>query len=315
MESNQEFTVKSPDAGCRLDILCVAHYPGFSRAQLQQLIKSGDLTVNDLIVKPRYMVKEGDRISIKRAKAPVLVPSVAPLALDIPIIYEDRHVVVINKPAGVNTHSGTGITGGTIADWFAARYKALLPVGEPGRSGIVHRLDKDTSGVMILAKSQPALDHLKYQFQQRRAKKEYLALVHGLPGESDGRITRALARSRHNPTRRTVDPAGKPAITEWRLEKKLRGKFSLLRVFPLTGRTHQIRVHLHFLGFPIVGDPLYVFKRQKSPFGVTRQMLHAEVLTIVLPTGQQKIFAAPLAEDFAQVIDNLRVRHAVQPVN
>jgi 23S rRNA pseudouridine1911/1915/1917 synthase len=143
-------------------------------------------------------------------------------------------------------------------------------------------------------------------------KKEYLALVFGVPGGTDGRVTRPLVRSRRNPSRRAAVPRtetntliGKPAITEWRLEKAFAKKYALLRVFPLTGRTHQIRVHLHHIGHPIVGDALYTFKRQKPPAGVPRQLLHAEKLTVMTSPGVRKTFTAPLPEDFQSVLDRL----------
>jgi len=306
MSTHRQFVISSTEAGLRLDIFCVGRLEGLSRSQIQQLIKLGHIKVNGDTVKPRHALRGGDLVEIdqiERQSGKSALPVEQP---KIPIIYEDRQVVVINKPAGISAHQGNGTNGQTIADWFAYRYAALLPVGEPERSGIVHRLDKDTSGVMILAKTPEALEHLKKQFKNRRAKKEYLALVYGTPGETKGRITRALSRSKRNPTRRTVDPAGREAVTEWRVEEKLKKNFSLLRAYPLTGRTHQIRVHLHFLGFPIVGDALYVFKRQKPPRGVGRQMLHAETLRVILPGGQTKTFIAPLPDDFSQVLEELR---------
>jgi 23S rRNA pseudouridine1911/1915/1917 synthase len=165
---------------------------------------------------------------------------------------------------------------------------------------------------MILAKTAAAMQHYKQQFKKHYAKKEYLALVFGELNGNDGRINQAIIRSRRNPSRRTIVPktkahilSGKMAITEWRIEKALTKNYTLLRVYPLTGRTHQIRVHLHFIGHPIVGDHLYTFKRQQSPPGVKRQMLHAEKLTIKLPAGVRKSYRAPLPEDFVTVLQGL----------
>ncbi len=296
-------TVTVDDKGQRLDVFVAASVGEFSRSAIQKAIKTGAITVNNAQQKPRYVVSEGDSIHIVLTQNTAEESVAAPLPT-IPILYEDRHVVVINKPARLTVHPGQGQRSGTLSDWFTDRYPEAQ-AGDPERPGIVHRLDKDTSGVMILAKTAESFEYLKDQFKRQRPKKEYLALVFGVPGESKGRITRPMSRSKRNPLRRTIDEAGKPAITEWRLEKKF-SHYALLRAFPLTGRTHQIRVHFHFLGFPIVGDTLYVFKRQRPPQGVHRQLLHAEKLKIELPSGKERAFLAPLPEDFQSVLDQLK---------
>jgi 23S rRNA pseudouridine1911/1915/1917 synthase len=308
-------TVDSIAAGQRLDIFIAARFPDHSRSALQRAIKSGAISVNGKPSKPRYLVKEGDVISIEVDWSPApsaggggTEPSTNAKHLVLGIIYEDKDVVVINKPPGMLVHPAAGSHEATVADWFAARY------GSPaeGEGGYVHRLDRDTSGVLILARTPEAYRLLREQFKKHHAKKEYLALVFGAPGGTDGRITRPLIRSRRNPSRRTAVPPsesdsllGKPAITEWRIEKKFGERFALLRVFPLTGRTHQIRVHLHYIGHPIVGDSLYTFKRQKPPAGVARQLLHAETLTVQTSPGVRKTFTAPLPKDFQSVLDRL----------
>lgn len=301
----QTFEITTQDAGQRLDVFCAARLPQYSRSLLQRAIKSGAIQVSGKTVKPSTVLQAGQTVVITlTATAPETKPVLIP---DLPILYEDKDVVVINKPPGVEVHTGQVPGAPTVTSWLLSRYPNIAGVGEhPDRPGIVHRLDKDTSGVLICAKNQPAYEHLKKQFQDRRAKKEYLAIVFGIPGEKKGRITRPLARSRRNPLRRTVDENGKTAITEWRLEKKFeKQKLALLRVYPLTGRTHQIRAHLHFLGFPIIGDRLYTFKRQRPPHGVSRQLLHAEKLVIDLPTGKKKTFLAPLPDDFQKVLGNV----------
>lgn len=312
---NEQLIVSPEDAGQRLDVFCVQHLPTHSRAALQKAIKEGQIRVNDRQVKPRYTVAVGDTVTVAIA-TPAVAAVPAGVLPTIEILYGDRDVMVINKPAGLVVHAGQAQEAQSVVAWAVDRDAEMAKVGDdPSRPGIVHRLDKDTSGVLILAKNQKAFEHLKEQFARRRAHKEYLALVFGVPGESKGRINRALLRSKRNPLRRTIDPAGKEAITEWRLEEKFgpaaglgsrNEQYALLRVYPLTGRMHQIRVHLHFLGFPIVGDAVYTFKRQRQPQGVVRHMLHAEKLTLTLPSGKRATFTAPLPADFTRVIESLR---------
>lgn len=297
------FTITPDQAGQRLDIFCATNFPAISRSALQKAIKQSHITINGQSAKPKTTLKSHDTVQVNLPTPAQQVSDTPPPNL--PILHEDPHVVVIDKPAGIVSHPGQGVASGTVTDWFAARYPDKVPALDPERPGLVHRLDKDTSGVLIMAKTPDAYDKLKRQFKLHRARKEYLALVFGNPGEPKGRITRPLARSKRNPLRRTIDPAGKPAITEWVKEETI-NNYTLLRVYPLTGRTHQIRAHLHFLGFPIVGDSLYVFKRQKSPAGVTRHLLHAEKLSLTLPSGKTKTFVAPLPDDFQQVLTSLR---------
>jgi len=217
-----------------------------------------------------------------------------------PVLFESDDMLVINKSAGLI------VDGPAFADRF-------------GEAKPAHRLDKDTSGVLVLAKSEAALERLQAEFKARRAKKEYVALVYGVPKEKEGKIEQPLKRSSRYPMRRTVHPEGKAAVTEWRVEEEFtpspsapeghspsgRGrKYSLLRLFPLTGRTHQLRAHLHWLGHPIVGDKLYKFRKRafaEAPARVERQMLHAEKLTIL---GQS--FEAEMPSDFSKLLDDLR---------
>lgn len=312
----QQFVVTSQEAGQRLDLFCVAKLPGLSRSAIQKAIKAGHVAVNGNVEPGKKAVREGDTITIRlpagqagMAEVKTESSPTSPAApLTIPTLYEDREVVVIAKPAGISMYSATGEP--TVATWFTEHYpaSAKATAGEPGfqmRPGIVHRLDKETSGVVALAKTPESLQFLLKQFKERRPKKEYLALVFGALGEKKGRITRDIARSKRNPTRRTVVDKGRDAVTEWELEEKL-GEFSLLRVWPLTGRMHQIRVHMHWLGFPVVGDALYTIRHKRPPYGTKRQLLHAEKLTVKLLNGASKTFIAPLPEDFTSVLQQLR---------
>lgn len=266
--------------------------------------------MNGAVSTTKKAVKEGDVVTLQQA-APATLAPLTPAPLTIPTLYEDRDVVVITKPAGVAMYPSSleelrRASSPTVAHWFVEHYSSSKDVAvSPERPSIVHRLDKETSGVVVLAKTKEALEFLLKQFKERRAKKEYITLVFGWLGEKKGRITRDIARSKRNPMRRAVVDKGKEAITEWQLEEKL-GEFSLLRVWPLTGRTHQIRVHLHWLGFPVVGDALYTIRHKRPPSGTKRQLLHAEKLTVKLLNGASKAFIAPLPEDFASVLQQLR---------
>jgi len=309
MPSKKKSVIITPrQSGQRLDVFCANLLSQHSRSKLQQAIKAGDITVNNKIVKPHFSLHANDQVFIQLKQQPTTQPNSTTLP-NITILYEDNDLVVINKPAGVLVHPTSLNETNTVADWFIKRYPKAASVGEDeSRPGIVHRLDKDTSGVMVLAKNSTSYQKIKQQFKKHRIKKEYLALVFNVPKAKEGRITRPLVRSRRNPSRRTVssqDHDGKPAITQWQLEKSWQQKYALLKTFPLTGRTHQIRVHLHHLGHPIIGDPLYTFKRLKPPAGTTRQLLHAAQLSLTLPSGKHKTFSAPLPDDFQQILDQL----------
>lgn len=297
--------VENQQTSQRLDVFCVQSLPGYSRSRIQQAIKTGLIKVNNQIVKPRYYIRAGDVISAQTTNLTKLPPPPAN-SLTIPVIYEDKDLVVINKPPGLTVHPGIANETTTVVSWFIEHYPDSHDVGEdPVRPGIVHRLDKDTSGSMVLAKNNPAFQYLKQQFKKQHPMKEYLALVFGHPNSTKGRVTQPISRSPGNPLRRMIHADGKPAITEWQIAKPLGPKYTLLRVFPFTGRTHQIRLHLHFISHPIVGDRLYTFKRQKPPSGVTRQLLHAEKITLRILSGKRKTFTAPLPADFASVINAL----------
>ncbi|MBI1833282.1 MAG: RluA family pseudouridine synthase [Candidatus Andersenbacteria bacterium] len=307
-------TVSKEESGQRLDVWCAAHFPQYSRAALQRAIKAGGIMLNGVVVKPKQTLRVDDTITVNIVPPENTEPAPDSSSLKIPIIYEDKDMLAINKPAGISVHPAPAERGPTISAWFAARYPRSAEVGDPGRPGIVHRLDKDTSGVLLLAKTAEAYTRLKEQFKRHRPRKEYLALVFGIPGEKFGRITRPIGRSKRNPHRRMVIPAGtsddllegKPAITEWKLKETFGNDFSLFQVYIFTGRTHQIRVHMHFLGHPVVGDTLYTFKRQRPPEGVTHQFLHAERIAFQLPSGKKKIIEAELPEDLQQVLTHLR---------
>lgn len=230
------------------------------------------------------------------------------------VLYEDQDVLVINKPAGLIVHSDGRTAEPSVAEWVVARYPAMRGVGEPwvspqgevvDRPGIVHRIDRTTSGVLILAKTQATYMFLKNQFQARTAEKEYLAVVYGHPTEQRGRVEREIVRIKSMPPRwgvsRGTENKKRAAVTDWEVVRRFEidGKpYATLRVLPKTGRTHQIRVHLKALGYPIVGDHLYAAGKV-SPGGVARPALHAHRLTVTLPSGGRRTFEAPIPTDLA----------------
>ena len=240
--------------------------------------------------------------------------------MELPILYEDADVVVVNKPAGLITHSDGRTTEPSIAEWALERYPALREVGEPWtspqgeiilRPGIVHRLDRGTSGVMILAKTNEAYAFLKKQFGDRSTEKKYRALAYGHPKEDSDIIEAEIVRIRSIPPRWGVARADeskkhRAAVTKWQVlsrgaDRTTGEKISYIEARPETGRTHQIRVHLKHLGHPIVCDPLYA-KGRPCLFGFTRPALHAYSLSITLPSGDRRTFEAPIPEDMSTAL-------------
>jgi len=239
--------------------------------------------------------------------------------MNIEVIYEDDDVVVINKPYGVLVHEDGRSNEKTVVDWFLIRAPEARGVGEPGkaqdgtaleRSGVVHRLDKDTSGVLVLAKNQDAFLHLKAQFHDRHAKKEYRAIVYGTMKERWGTIDRAIGRSARDFRLRSADRGAKgllrQATTDWECLEQA-GGYAYLSVKPKTGRTHQIRVHMKSVGHPVLCDELYASKNflSKDSLGLKRLALHAHSLTIELPNAGDKTFIAPLPKEFEKALKTL----------
>ncbi len=302
-----KFPAPSPD---RLDRLIAAHVPDVSRNQAQRLIEGGNVTVNGVVVeRPAYSVAAG-------AELVVDVPAPAPasaVAEDIPldIIYEDDDVIVINKPAGMVVHPAAGHASGTLVNAVLGHDPELEGVGDEARPGIVHRLDKDTSGLILIAKNDRAHRDLQAKFADRRITKVYQALLDGWPPTDTGRIEAAIGRDLRDRQRMAVVPAakGRMAITEYkvleRFETRGRGRHSWVEVNLLTGRTHQIRVHFAYLRCPIVGDTVY--GHAKPSLAIGRQCLHAARLTLALPGKRKPVtFEAPLPADMEHLFEFLR---------
>ncbi|OQA43288.1 MAG: Ribosomal large subunit pseudouridine synthase D [Chloroflexi bacterium ADurb.Bin325] len=295
--------------GERLDVWLARQLPDRSRAEVQRWIAAGQVLRMDRPLKASYRVAQGDLLT-------VYVPAseeydVEPEAIPLAILYEDADLLVVNKAAGMVVHPAAGNWRGTLVNAVLYHAPGLAGVGGVQRPGIVHRLDKDTSGVIVVAKNDAGHRDLQAQFQARTVRKEYLALAVGALQPAAGEIDAALGRDPRDRQRMAVRPAnqGRPSRTQYETLALYRARpsgerFSLLACRPLTGRTHQIRVHLAHVHHPIVGDQLY--GRRKLPFACPRQFLHAHRLAFRLPsTGATVEFTAPLPEDLQAVLDRL----------
>ncbi len=309
----------SADAGKRLDQFLVAHIPETSRARIQQLIAQELVLVNDSIARAALRLRGGERISILGSAAQ---PPLRAMAEDIPldIVFEDDDLAVVNKPAGMTVHAGAGATEddrnrGTLVNALLHHFRQLSSVGGELRPGIVHRLDKSTSGLLVVAKSDAAHRRLASQFAKRQVKKQYIALVHGWLKQERGTISSSIGRDRIRRTRMTtLRTGGREAITHYSVKRKLEspfGKLTLLEVRIDTGRTHQIRVHLASLRHPVVGDTLYGAARELATkagtrLSLPRNFLHAASLQFEHPrTGVALSFSAPLPAELSDYLQRL----------
>ncbi len=304
------FTVEA--AGRRLDVFLASKLPQFSRARLQALIASGHVTIEPpgaagARVRAAHRVRAGDRITVEilPSSPPTLEPEAIPLA----IVYEDDDLLVIDKPAGLTVHPGAGRQTGTLVHAVLAHCPDLPGIGGEHRPGIVHRLDKDTSGLLVVAKTDQALASLQAQMYSRRARRDYLALVHGRVAQAQGTVNAPIGRDPRHRTRMAIVASGRRAVTHYRVAERFPDA-TLLEVSLGTGRTHQIRVHCASLRHPVVGDPAY--SRRPNPWGLRRQALHARRLTFLHPvTGTEMVFTAPPPADIEAALRLLRAgRHA-----
>ena len=310
------FHQPSEEIDIRLDkFLSDNRYVSLSRARIQNLITTGAITVNGERKKPSYQPKPGDKIKISffPKSAPLEIPEDVKFGL----LYEDNSIVVVNKPPGLVVHPSVGHYTGTLVHGLLYRCRDLSSSGDLIRPGIVHRLDKDTSGVMIVAKNDRAHDFLSHQFKKRQIKKSYLAIVHGNVDKKKGIID--LPISRHPIKRKEMSVSllkGRVARSEWEVVSVFPLGFSLLRINLHTGRTHQIRVHMKYMGHPVVGDAVYGYGKKwwnhksltlkKTLTFVKRQMLHSELLGFVHPDSLQYVeFEAPLPKDMAYFLQSL----------
>ncbi len=307
--SDQIFTfVYSESVPQRLDKYLVSCLPEYSRSRLQGLIKDGFVKVNGaLAAKGGQSIEEGNQIEIR---IPPPVPSnLIPENIPLQIIYEDKNLMVVNKPAGMVVHPAAGHATGTLVHAALAHAPELEGIGGEKRPGVVHRLDKNTSGLILLAKDDRTYRWLQDQFRLRTVKKVYLALVDGKPPTPSGRVEAPVGRSTSQRKKMAVvtPEKGRDAISEY-VTVETFPEHTLLEVHPLTGRTHQIRLHMAFLDCPIVADTIYGHRHPTLP--LKRHFLHAERLAITLPgEAQPHIFEAPLPPDLSKVLEDLRAEN------
>lgn len=296
------FAVEAGDAGKRLDHFLLERMPAYSRARLKAWIKEGRVLVNDAGAKASHLLHTGEKIQVAPAEPEPL--QAGPEDLPIEILYEDASVIAVNKPAGLTVHAGAGALSGTLVNRLVHHFQSLSQVGGELRPGIVHRLDKDTSGVLLVARNDAAHRNLSAQFAARTVEKRYLALVEGTVRMDSGRITRPIAR---DPVRRTRMTArigsntgpGRTALTEYKVLERFAG-FTFLEVRLGTGRTHQIRVHMADMGHRVVGDRLY------RAAAAERMFLHAWRIGFLSPdTGERVTVEAPLPATLAQWLNLL----------
>jgi 23S rRNA pseudouridine1911/1915/1917 synthase len=343
--SSLTFNIAAEDSGSRLDAYLAARISDWSRARIQRLIEEGDVLVNGLVSKSSYKLRASDEIEVELT--PLVSETFAPENIPLEIVYEDDDLIVVNKSAGLVVHPAAGISSGTLANALAYRFHQLrnadfglrieeeqvapsdeldsrkaqttnpqsaIRIPQYPRPGIVHRLDKDTSGLIVVAKTEAAHENLADQFRAREVFKSYTALVHGRVAQESGRIDEAIARDPRNRTRMAVVRGGRPALTLYRVRRRYE-RFTLLDVEIKTGRTHQIRVHLQWLKHPVVGDPVYGGGRDKTVPDAQlrariqklhRQFLHAGQLAFHHPRTRELLrFTAPLSVELARFLDAL----------
>ena len=299
-----KFIVTKENIGKRLDAYVSSLKDNISRSNAQKLIKNNKIFVNGKNVKESYKVKENDeiRIIIEEPKKSSLKPENIPLD----IIYEDNDIIVINKPKGMVVHPGNGNHEGTLVNAVLAYAKDLSGIGGELRPGIVHRIDKDTSGLIIVAKNDEAHKNLSEEIKNHEVTKIYTCLVRGNISEDDATIDMPIGRDKNDRKKMAVTEDGKKAITHFRVLKRY-GNYTLLRVKIDTGRTHQIRVHMAKIGHPIIGDEVY--SNGKNEFNVHGQMLHSTYLKFKHPvTGKELELEAPLPQYFQDVLEQLKER-------
>jgi 23S rRNA pseudouridine1911/1915/1917 synthase len=313
-EASLSFDVSEEDAGTRLDAFLAARIEGVSRTTLKRAIEEGDVLVGGHASKPSYKLRAGEHVEAELPEPPAT--EVEPEDIPLDIVYEDEEVVVVNKPAGMVVHPAAGVRTGTLANALAHRF-AQFRTPQSIRPGIVHRLDRDTSGLIVVAKTARAHESLSDQFRARTVFKSYAALVHGVTKDEKGKIEQPIARDPRNRTRMGVVRGGRAALTLWRVRRRFE-RFTLLDVEIKTGRTHQIRVHLAWMKYPVVGDGTYGMGRDKTIAdprvrsaiaAMGRQFLHAARLGFHHPrTGEWMSFDSQPPAELARLLEELEAK-------
>ena len=306
--------------GTRLDRFLIGATEDMSRTYLQRLIRHGDVTVNDKVAKqPSYLLRDGDRVCLT-LPPPRPLDTIAPENVPLDILHEDSHLIVLNKPAGLLVHPANDVNVGTLVNALLAHCTDLSGIGGVERPGIVHRLDKDTSGILVVAKTDVVHRGLSGQFERHSITRQYVAVVCGAPTETAGTIDARIARSRRDRRRMTtVDTGGRHAVTHYEVLERY-AQFALVQLTLETGRLHQIRVHLQHIGHPVAGDAVYGGAQRalndadtgalkQALAQLKRQALHARLLGFEHPaTGENLTFSAPMPKDMQQVVDALRTK-------
>lgn len=294
----KEITVDN--VGVRADVY-LSEKLNYTRSKVKKLIDDGCVFVNGAKIKSSDKLPEGALVTVDEPDPKPL--GLTPVNLPIDIVYQDKDIAVINKPQGLTVHDGNGVKGYTLVNLLLANLDSLSGINGVIRPGIVHRIDKDTSGLLVVAKNDAAHVSLAAQIQNKTCKRTYIALLEGVLKQDGGRIETHIERSQKNRTMMTVSDNGRLAITEFKVLKRY-DNYTLCEFNLKTGRTHQIRVHSKFIGHPIVGDPVYGYKNQK--FNLNGQLLHAVKLELTHPaTGERMTFTAPLPDYFLNVLTKL----------
>jgi 23S rRNA pseudouridine1911/1915/1917 synthase len=306
-----EINLQVEEQGDRIDRYLSQHLPDLSRSRIQQLIEQGQVQVNDNVcTSKKAIVQIGDRISLTIPEAKPL--DLQPEAIPLDILYEDDSLIIINKPAGLVVHPAAGHESGTLVNALLAHCSNLAGIGGVQRPGIVHRLDKDTTGAIAIAKTDQAHQHLQAQLKAKTARRDYLGVVYGAPSADSGTIDQPIGRhpvDRKKMTILPVEKGGRTAVTHWQVRERL-GNYTLIHFQLETGRTHQIRVHSAYMGHPIVGDPVYSSGRSVG-VNLPGQALHAWRLRLQHPVSGEWIEAsAPVPPAFSKLLDVLRLRAA-----
>lgn len=312
-------TVESRAHGWRLDHYLSRLFPNHSRAQLQRAIDSENVILNGLATKSSKRLRVNDRVDVRLDSAEK--SHIQPEDIPLEIVFEDDHLVVVNKPAGMVVHPGRGSYSGTLTAALQFRFNQLSDVAGQHRPGIVHRLDRDTTGVILIAKDNQIHQKISHQFEQRTVQKEYRAIVRGIP-ELDGDVIQTHVCTHHRVREKMMvcSPGGRSreAVTFYKVGERFRNRFAFVELFPKTGRTHQLRVHMQHIGTPIIADKAYINEDRfttghlegrplEGDTLIARQALHAFRLTIEHPVERKTMtFQAPLPDDMRQTLEALR---------